>query len=292
MGARCDAGRCLVATAPGGCTGPEDCDSGETCENGACVGASLPGRIECTAMDAASSGDDCVRLEGYAFDGSDCAEVNCGCVGEDCDGLYDSRRECFAAYAHCATSGPHRYCDTNADCPDGESCFQNTCGPSCTDYTQCEGNSRCFAGQNEGCLPYVIDVSEPQPSACLERCRNDEDCAAIAPGLGCWGSACVRVLPACEAACPKIADSCPDGCDPITGRAYDTERMCRQAEVEVLGCLPGGRTSTSDDRCAASADGKLYNMSGTFVGHLTAWGDYTECTPEQYEEAVTGASCE
>lgn len=289
----CDAGRCVAASA---CE-PGTCDGGAGCEGAACADAGPPGdggspRAPCTAMDAQSSGDDCAMLEGFAFDGMDCSAVYCGCVGDDCDGLYASRAACLVDHAHCFDDGPYAYCERDTDCAASERCFAGTCGPGCEDYTQCDGDTRCFAEEAETCLPYVIDVGDPASGPCLARCRNDDDCGAIAPGLLCWGSACVHVPPACELACPKVASSCPAECTSLTGAGYDPALMCRAADAEVLGCMPRGRLFTADDACAVAPDGTVYGgISGSVAGFLVSWGGYTECSAEQFQAHSEASVC-
>lgn len=101
----------------------------------------------------------------------------------------------------------------------------------------------------------------------------------------------MRVPPACELACPKIASSCPEGCAELRAVAYDAGMMCRAAEDEVLGCSPAGRAHGSDDSCMVAPDGRLYiGPIGDVAVHLIATENYTDCTQAQVDAASSTAS--
>ncbi|MBN1654403.1 MAG: hypothetical protein JXA30_11595 [Deltaproteobacteria bacterium] len=260
---------------------PKYCDNTGVCQDGP---VSCDESLDCEAMDARSSGNLCERLEGYAWDGSDCNSVNCGCVGNDCDSLYPDRVTCLAQYNPCNNSGALAFCTDDSDCAQNQSCLANTCTTDCNSSDACDSNSRCYVEESSSCLLAVVDPSAPNEGGqCLPRCSTDWDCRDFAPGLFCWGQSCVRSLPLCELQCPKIADACPDGCDAIRGRAYYPGYRCTAAEFTVLGCVPEGRASTTDSRCVRSPDGELYAMSGTYAAHMSRYGEYQECSPQEYD---------
>lgn len=55
----------------------------------------------CPAQDARDDGTDCTDVVGYAFDGTRCVAVTCGCAGGDCDAIAASRVACEARFASC-----------------------------------------------------------------------------------------------------------------------------------------------------------------------------------------------
>jgi hypothetical protein len=108
---------CANAVCGDGCRlcSPDDVDCAETLEpkycttDGRCIDTdpecpATPSDA-CTAQDATSSGDDCLQLEGYAFDGTACSPIFCGCVGEECDALYPSQGLCELALGECIEPG-------------------------------------------------------------------------------------------------------------------------------------------------------------------------------------------
>lgn len=123
---QCDDEPALVCSL--GCDGEADCPSGTDCEGGACVprlatpvGGPAPDAgptavpdagptavpdaepppDSCPAQDARSSGNDCESLDGWAFDGSECAPINCGCVGTECDEVSASLGDCQRRFLGC-----------------------------------------------------------------------------------------------------------------------------------------------------------------------------------------------
>lgn len=58
-------------------------------------------RERCAPLDARSSGDDCARRDGYAWDGGLCAPIDCGCIGTECDRIAATEEECLADHEGC-----------------------------------------------------------------------------------------------------------------------------------------------------------------------------------------------
>jgi hypothetical protein len=77
-------------------------------------GAVGPGEpAVCDRMDARPSGALCGGIVGYAWDGMQCREVPCRCVGTDCDKLYETAIECDNATSACEAL---TMCVENSDC--------------------------------------------------------------------------------------------------------------------------------------------------------------------------------
>ncbi|HEX6242398.1 MAG TPA: hypothetical protein VFZ61_15910 [Polyangiales bacterium] len=58
----------------------------------------------CPPQRAESSGDSCVQIDGYAWNGAACEPIVCGCVGEDCASVAATRSDCEAKFASCQPS--------------------------------------------------------------------------------------------------------------------------------------------------------------------------------------------
>lgn len=282
------------------CDTDSECGEG-SCESGACAVA-CEHNDDCSGLERGAScapetlvdtpGQDPCEAPPRTFCLPECQEDrDCSDIGSE----YRCEDGVCAPTAPCGAepSGPFPFCEDDTDCSAGESCFAGTCGADCTDSAQCASGERCLY-EEPGCLLAVTDPSGQSPGGqCLPRCQIDADCEDVAPGLSCWAQGCVRALPECETRCPKIADGCPDGCDAITGRPYDPERMCRATLFETLGCVPQGRTVTSDDACAKSPEGLVYDgISGTYAGHLVIHGGYTDCSSDEVDAANAAEPCE
>jgi hypothetical protein len=48
----------------------------------------------------------CGTIEGYAFDGTECSVVICGCVGDDCDQIEATLEECQERFSECIVRVP------------------------------------------------------------------------------------------------------------------------------------------------------------------------------------------
>lgn len=83
----------------GGCGSDTGYDHGPDeafCEQGQCsVGENQCGEF-CPGQVVASTGE-CPEVAGYYFDGERCQGLPCGCVGIDCDEMFDSLESCEAA---------------------------------------------------------------------------------------------------------------------------------------------------------------------------------------------------
>jgi hypothetical protein len=85
-------------------------------------------------------------LAGYAWNGEQCAAINCRCVGEDCDDIYGSLRECQRAHAFCELpEGCSVCCDCAPECTQHADCAELGAEAYCEiDVTEC-GCHRCVA---------------------------------------------------------------------------------------------------------------------------------------------------
>jgi len=62
--------------------------------------------------------------------------------------------------------------------------------------------------------------------------------------------------------------------------------MCTAVDLTVLGCIPEGREMTSDEQCLRSPTGEiLYGLSGTETAQLSRYGDFEQCTQEEFHRA-------
>jgi hypothetical protein len=73
------------------------------------VGSDASLAFICPPQRARSDGTECLRSEGFAWNGAACKEILCGCTGEDCAAIYPSRAACEAA--HAAMCHPPTACD-------------------------------------------------------------------------------------------------------------------------------------------------------------------------------------
>jgi hypothetical protein len=60
----------------------------------------------CEPQDARSTGNMCGTVEGYAFDGTECAIVICGCLGEECNQIEATPEECQERFSECIVRVP------------------------------------------------------------------------------------------------------------------------------------------------------------------------------------------
>lgn len=110
----------------------------------------------CTPQDARSNGTLCAGTFGYAWTGTGCEEIVCGCAGADCDAAYSTLSECQQATSSCeprkTVSGQciRNYgggCTTDADCTTG-GCGGEVClAKGMDDVSTCE----CGPPQGIGC---------------------------------------------------------------------------------------------------------------------------------------------
>jgi hypothetical protein len=256
---------------------------------GAVVSAVCESDPDCAAMDARSSNNNCERLDGFTWDGVDCVDINCGCVGSECDAVFKDRVTCLQKFAACHTSGAFPFCKNDSECAQNESCFSGTCALDCTSSEQCETGSRCVAEEKTGCQLSVVDSSNSELDGghCLSQCRTDADCEQSGRGLMCWTGSCVRLLPECELRCSKMIEGCPEeGCNAVEGRAYYPDEKCLSAVYSVVDCVPDGRISTTDDdQCVRLSSGDVLHMSGTYAAHYWNPGS-GECTEEEIQAST------
>lgn len=79
----------------------------------------------CSRMDANRTDLDCATPTGYRWTGVACELLVCGCIGEDCDLLYETQDDCEQAHRECA---PLTMCTTSTDCDLVEDRCCGTCG--------------------------------------------------------------------------------------------------------------------------------------------------------------------
>lgn len=93
--------RSLPADGDAGVDGPLG-DGGHPGDGGQHADASRDGAPpSCAAQDAVPSGAKCDLLLGYAWDGVDCQEIQCECLGADCGALYQTYETCLDDHAGC-----------------------------------------------------------------------------------------------------------------------------------------------------------------------------------------------
>jgi hypothetical protein len=111
------------------------------------------GAISCAPQRARSSGDECLRVEGYAWDGSRCDEIVCGCEGDDCGSLYPTAQACTAAFQAC--SSPSTVCS-------GLPWYQ--CADHCPSDWSLAGGGRSF-GECAGDCSFDLTLTQPSAPA-------------------------------------------------------------------------------------------------------------------------------
>lgn len=155
-------------------------------------------------MDAQSSGLLCFHIEGYTFDGKTCEQVNCGCVGTDCDALYETIGECRQAHADClrAAGDPCAPMDATSSsfCP-GDTYAWN--GSRCLPICECAGNDCAETYQTEiqcrdaystcGANDCEARVRESRKFIDASKsCNTVFDCQKIAAGCGVTETGCTN----------------------------------------------------------------------------------------------------
>jgi hypothetical protein len=227
----------------------------------------------CDAQDARPSGAKCALLLGYAWDGVDCLEIQCECLGADCDALYDTYGACLSHHAGCLSPTG---CDT-------------------LDPVTCEASTACqLVWYGGGCANTVT---------CAWNCTTGPDCV-------CWeqGFACVpadppcggRSQPECTGDCSWVARTsqvCFETCclDESWGYCRGREPPASCTRQEISGCsLP-----------CMSVAGVYWN--GTFCQPIVCccegadcdetWGTWRECLDVHRgcplnPCAVTGGYCD
>jgi hypothetical protein len=192
------------------------CEEGETC-------CGIPGSPVCCG-----AGTSCCGL-GCCPDGQVCCEGNCCAPGEccvggvcaacDCDppcstancevctevsaGVFDCVTSCTGGQVCCG--GVCQECCGDSDCPEGESCYEGSCGPTCT--PPCDLCSDCVDGD------------------CVSSCAGGENCCngvCQTEPCGFTCGFCARWVassdPDCPftSDCPAVQDNCTYSCDTVS----------------------------------------------------------------------------
>jgi hypothetical protein len=242
------AGAAGASSEPGG--------SGAQGGNGSAAGAP-----DCAAMDARVDPDPvCKRfLEAYAWDGTQCQRIPCGCQGSECGALFPSADACDHAYRACyAEHGVSRACAVHADCViQSRSCCQSCApvddpgqilmataatAPTLGDAGICVGDPQ---GGCDPCAPYEYSSVY---SACVAgecrlldlsdraTCQTAADCRLVTKDCcDCGGDFSVFGLAAVDASFVR-PDYCPTNptCAECAGGSTDNARaQCRDGICEV-----------------------------------------------------------
>ncbi len=222
-----------------GCTGDEDCPSGEHCEDGYCVPDADPldPCDPCTAHEQCGGPDD-LCLGGFADGGMYCgaacttaAECPTGFTCIEIGGAPSN--QCVPASMDCSTIPD---CVTDDDCPDGEICVDGACvpdtTPECTTDDDCPDGEICVDGS---CVP---DTSPHLPWCSV--CTSHEECGG--PDDLCLGGF-VDGTSRCGISCDSVWGDCGEGktCFPFEG-------LPSQCIPEDMDC------SSTPDGCASDAD--------------------------------------
>lgn len=223
----------------------------------------------CKPQAAVGAGDGLSSF-GFRFNGTGCVEViGTFCDGDDCDGLFSTRKACFDHYlsASCFTPTP---CDlTSPACGDEDYCaFEKTnvcgglgpgiCRPQplvckgvadvvcgCDNHvysSPCEANS---AGTDVR-KPRACDVCEPMNAKAVGGCSpaskytwNGSRCVAFT-GCGCIGTDCDVLFDDKDACLNAFSDSgCAIGCGGRLGSSCPGDQFCRYSEQEMCGYTDG-----------------------------------------------------
>jgi len=201
------------------CSDDDACDTlgaAARCEAGRCVRPAPPvssdagGSGECRAMDARSNGNFCERLVGYAWNGSSCTDIQCGCEGSECDDIYPTRAACERDYAECAPPCSRMQTEpTNLDCLaltgftwTGVECRSLVCG--------CEGKD-CDL------LYPTMEACDAAHRACapLAMCTRPADCTLT-------DDHCCR----CNAAAEELISIAIQDRDALAARVCEPGELC------------------------------------------------------------------
>jgi hypothetical protein len=85
------------------------------------AGTALAPAAGCGALSAMSSGRECLRSDGFAWNGASCDAINCGCLGADCASVDPTAAACESAHAHC---------DPASTCASAWYACSDVCGPA------------------------------------------------------------------------------------------------------------------------------------------------------------------
>jgi hypothetical protein len=179
-------------------------------------------RPSCAPQDARSGATACGLFLGYAWDGADCAAVNCTCDGSDCDALFETYGACLGAYADCL---PPTTCDELGpmECEADAACELIWYGGGCLDTTTCGGctpndpDCLCYE-RGFACVPADPDCIDRTPAECRGGCTWIEHESQLCFESCCrdesWGYCRGHATASCAA---QDIDACADPCQSVVG---------------------------------------------------------------------------
>jgi hypothetical protein len=209
----------LTAASCGGQSRGRDQAPDPSGEAGSAAAFDLPAK-GCRAMDARSNGAFCAGIAGYAWNGSLCEPIQCGCAGTECADVFSSAGDCDRTYvgcyelegipmacarhaecivrtrsccAPCGSYGPEAMLAMHGDSPDPGDL--GLCGsprpacPECDSWPLPSIYAACIEGQ---CTVY--------DAASHASCGSDEDCRLVTKDCcACGGDISVGALMAVDA---------------------------------------------------------------------------------------------
>ena len=290
-GARCEGGRCVRSADPdvdGGMSGKggsagsagrggSSGSSGGGSGSGATSGGGNAGSADsdaCRKMDAQSSGRECLRLEGYSWNGVSCEEVNCGCVGADCASIYPTEAACEDAHQGCAV--PCRKMDARSD------------GTECARVVGHSWNGVTCREVLCGCTGSDCDAIYPSQSDCMaafRECPSLRDCTkhseCIVTGATCCQSCATErdeIVPVAKASSADAFDrfcEAPLPCPmctaqrarmqarylPVCGHSPAATSQCAMIDLAEVSCTPEvGCRVRARGCCECGADVAVANL--------------------------------
>lgn len=248
------------------CGNPGDCDAGLTCgEDGTCQ----PGSCE-----------DVPCIEGYVCgERGTCEHQNAAACGDDdeCDGA--SGALCVGG----TCTAPEDLCFDRAQCPDGSSCADGKCIPSCADDEGCPDSFLCDEDRGICSLP-------------AEPCAISDECGST--DRVCVAGACV---PRSDGATCALGDVWVDnGCLPEQRVTFTCTVDGTQAECSAgLLCVHGACFVSCDppdqDACAAIPGFEQCKTVDTAADTYAVCGSADnlggECDPTLEVECDVGLVC-
>ena len=234
------------------------------------------GPLECAGQDAASGSDPCGTFLGFAWNGLQCRQVLCECVGADCDKLFTSEAECYGAYGSCIAPCASQVTTPGYTCRSGSEWIWDgsTCrvrGSDCARDT--------FASEVECQSAYAACM----PASCeaQDAITTDDGPCYVPLEYKYDGSACGGVCPeSCAGAdCDKLADTEAEcqtayaACLPLSCEADDAvaEGLC----ATPLGVRWNGSQCEffSGCECKGADCGKYEHLLDCWERHGDCWYD-------------------
>lgn len=161
----------LACSSPFECDAERPCGFGEICAEGACEAGGCATSTQCpmahhcvdgTCASGCAAPSDC--YPGDTCNGGVCELARCEDTQLDCD----YREFCDELTGECYDAGEQycRPCDRDADCGDGNECWNHHCGVDCS-------SAACPAGFT--CYDFVDDFGNVVAQQCLTYCWLYED---------------------------------------------------------------------------------------------------------------------